>query len=125
MMANMGDLIIVPEPHAVEVVDDIVNSTKSNVRRFGKYGRKRKDDAALPSNKQKKPSHSADILPRYYGFVKAETTKASLSALDQNHCYHRTGKSVQARPMKERACHEHVERFLDNDCIGIDPQRSG
>ena len=51
----------------MEVLNNIDDNSanKSNNNRVGKCGRKRKDDAALPSNKCKQPAHGADSFLRY------------------------------------------------------------
>jgi hypothetical protein len=56
----------------VEDFQNVGSEKKSNANRLGKCGRKRKDDAALPSNKRKQPAHGAQSFLRYQELVKVE-----------------------------------------------------
>jgi len=78
----------------VEVFNDVVRENKSSVNRIGKCGRKRKGDAALPSNKRKQPAYDAHNFLWYQKFVKAESTASSLRVKDDNISYLRAGKSI-------------------------------
>ena len=84
IVASTGDITIVASPLVVEVFDGVVGENKSSANRLGNCGRKRKDDAALPSNKRKQPAHGADSFLRYQELVKAESAAASLRVRDEN-----------------------------------------
>jgi hypothetical protein len=131
---TLADNIVVEEHQpVVEVLNNIDdnNANKSNNNRVGKCGRKRKDDAALPSSKCKQPAHGADSFLRYQDLVKAESTATSILVRDENFSYLRAIKSMQATLndngviLHESTCREHVKKALDNGCVGIDPQLSG
>lgn len=96
IMSTTGDTTVVAGPPVVEVFHNVVSEKKSNANRLGKCGRKRKDDAALLSNKRKQPAHGADNFLRYQELVKAKSTASSLRVGDENWSYLRAGKSMQA-----------------------------
>ncbi len=61
MMSNVGDVRIGVGPPTLEAFSDFGSALKNNVNRVGKYGRKSKEDGALPSNEVKKqPAVPAD-----------------------------------------------------------------
>jgi hypothetical protein len=128
--AITGDTTVVASPPVVEVFHNAVSEKKSNAIRLGKCGWKRKDDAALPSNKRKPPAHGADNFLRYNELVKAESFATSLRVRDERWPYIRAGKSKQATlkengvSLNESTCREHVKKAFDNGCVGLEPQRS-
>ena len=88
IVASTGDITIAASPLVVEVFNDVViGENKSSANRLGNCGRKRKDDAALPSNKRKQPAHGAQSFLRYQELVKLESTAASLRVRDENWSY--------------------------------------
>ena len=64
MFADIGDVTIVVEGVVETVVPDSEVS-KSNKKRIGNCGRKRKEDGELPFNKLKKAVHGADNILEY------------------------------------------------------------
>ena len=106
-------------------------ASKTNAKRVGQSGRKRKDDGELPSNRLKKHVRGADSFLRYQTACKAEATEASILIRDQNMSYRAAGKSMQAAPkekgvlLHESTCRVQLIRALHNGCISLDPQRSG
>jgi hypothetical protein len=76
-----------------------VQPSKSNAKRIGNNGRKRKEDGELPSNKLKKKSHGAESFIEYQEACKEEATATSLLIRDQHISYRGAAKSMQAALM--------------------------
>jgi hypothetical protein len=84
IVASTGDITIVASPLVVGFFNDVViGESKLSANRLGNCGRKRKDDAVLPSNKRNQPAHGADSFLRYQELVKTESTTASLRVPDE------------------------------------------
>jgi hypothetical protein len=132
IVASTGEITIVASPHVVEAfVNVVIGENKSSANRLGNCGWKRKDDAALPSNKRKQPAHGANNFLRYQELVKVESTAASLRDRDENMSHREASKSMQAALLENgvtlhaSTCRDHMEKALGNGCVGIDPQRNG
>jgi hypothetical protein len=65
MVYDSGDVKIVAEPHAVEIVSVVSALPKKNVNRLGKCGQKRKKDGAFLSNKLKISTRGAGNFLEY------------------------------------------------------------
>ncbi len=96
MMAFTGDIIVVAKRHVVKVFDDVASANKSNANRVGKYGRKGKDDAALPYNKRKQPARGANSFMRHQELIKPKSILSFLRTQDENKSYLRAEKTNQA-----------------------------
>ncbi len=68
MVACIGDVTIAAEgvvETVVNVFDAVGLASKSNIKRVGNCGRKRKDDGELPSTKLKKAAPGAASFLKY------------------------------------------------------------
>jgi len=128
VVASTGDITVVASPLVEDFYNVVIGEKNSSANYLGNCGRKRKDDAALPSSKRKQPAHSADNILRYQELVKAESIVTSLRVRDKNWSYRRARRSMQAALLENgvtlhaSTCREHVKKSLDNGCVGIDPQ---
>ncbi len=78
-MPEICDVTTVVEPPFVEVVDAVGGAQKDNGNRVGKFGRKRKEDDALPSNKLKKLTRGAGSFLEYQALMKAKVTAVAIA----------------------------------------------
>jgi hypothetical protein len=108
-----------------------VQSSKSNAKRLGNSGRKRKEEGELPSNKLKRNAYGAESCIEYQEACKAEATAPSLLIRNQNISYRGAAKSMQAALMVKcvsvqvSTCRDQVMRAMANGYVGLDPQRNG
>jgi hypothetical protein len=84
MFPDIGDVTITAEG-VVEIVVHVANVvSKSNTKRVGNCGRKRKDDGELPSKKLKKTAHGASVFLEYQETCKTKATTTCILIRDEN-----------------------------------------
>jgi len=90
---DTDDVTLVAEPTIMQVTDVESDAAKSNTRRIGKSGRKRKEDDPLPSNKLKKPTHGAGNFIVYQELcVEEETSSFVLAGIKTFRFFVRRGR---------------------------------
>ena len=115
LFADIGDVAIVAEG-VVEIAVPVVSVvSKSNTKRIGNCGRKRKDDGELPSNKLKKAAHGADSFLEYQEACSTEATASSILIRDENISYSGAAKLMQARLIEKGAADHGAAATADVD----------
>ena len=115
----------------MQVRDVESDAAKSNAKRIGESGRKRKEDDAPPSNKLKKLTHGAGTFFVYQELCVEEPTGASILVRVQGFSFLCAGRATQAALIEkciflhESTCHAIVKIAFDNGCVGQEPQRNG
>ncbi len=99
MFADIGDVTIVVEGAVETVVPVLSEVSKSNTKRIGNCGRKRKEDGELPSSKLKKTTHGASNFLECHEVCRIEATGASIRIRDANVSYRGAVKSMKAALM--------------------------
>jgi len=120
MFDDIGNVTIVAEGVVETVVPVLREVSKSNTKRIGNCGRKRKEDGELPSNKLKKTTHGASSFLEYQEVCKTEAVAASIRIRDANVSYRGAAKSMKAALMAkgvslhESTCRKHVMAAIAN-----------
>ena len=104
---------------------------RRGAKRYGRCGRKKVLDAALPSDKGKKAFKGAATHQEYQELVKSAAREAGSSILDRGVSVNAAAKAMQAAlraqgvTLSHSACMIWAKKARDNGCTNLTPQKPG